>query len=201
MVRVVFGGSFDPVHRGHVAIADAAQAELQPDLLLWMLSRHAPHKAGRAPASPEDRAAFLELVLREREGEQLDRRELARPGPSYSVDTLEELRAEDPDGELIFLAGADSLGHLATWRALPRLFELCAWRFAPRPGWGEAELERFRASLPEEQRAHFRAAMLPMEEVAVSSSGIREALAAGEDPAGLPPGVLAEIRARGCYRA
>ena len=199
MRRLVFGGSFDPVHLGHLAIADAAKKALRPDLLSWVLSRHAPHKEGSPPASAEDRAALLEIALRGRRKEQLDRRELARPGPSYTVDTLEEMRAEDPGGGLAFLAGADTLAHLRTWRSLPRLFELCSWRFAPRPGWGSRELQAFRAALPGELRVTFRATMLEMEEVPYSSTAIRAALAAGGPVEGLPPGVLEELRARGLY--
>lgn len=201
MKHLVFGGSFDPVHLGHLAIADAAQAILTPDLLSWVPSRHAPHKPEQAPASAEDRVAFLEAAIEGREREQIDRRELGRPGPSYTVDTLVEMRLEDPAGSLDFLAGADSLEHLATWRDLPRLFELCHWWFAPRPGWGTAALESFRAALPAELAERFRAQILPMEEVEVSSSEIRAAIAGGAEAPGLPPAVRAEITARGCYRS
>jgi len=201
MKHLVFGGSFDPVHLGHLAIADAAQATLAPDLLSWVPSRHAPHKPDLAPASAEDRVAFLEAAILGREREQIDRRELGRPGPSYTVDTLIEMRAEDPKGSLDFLAGADSLQHLATWRDLPQLFEACHWWFAPRPGWGAAALESFRAALPKDLAASFRAQILPMEEVKVSSSEIRAAIASGVEAPGLPPAVSAEIAARGCYRS
>ena len=196
---VVFGGSFDPVHRGHRAMADAVQREESPDLLLWVPSGHAPHKPELAPAAAVDRLALLELVVADRPGERIDRCELERPPPSYSVDTLEDCRRRFADAELLFLAGADSLSHLATWRDLPRLLRLCAWRFAPRPGWGREALDRFRAALPAAEREVFRARMLAMEPVDVSSSAIRARLAAGEEAPGLPAAVAAEIRRRGCY--
>lgn len=196
---VVFGGSFDPVHLGHEAIADAARRELQPDRLLWVPAGRAPHKDAGAAATDLQRLALLRLVLARRPVDELDPREMQRTGPSYSVDTLRELQAEQPDAELIFLLGADSLAHLASWRDLPGLFALAQFAFAPRPGWDRARLAAFCASLPSALRAKFRARWLDMPEVAVSSTAIRAAIARGDAPAGLRPEVMAEVRRLGCY--
>jgi len=199
-MRVVFGGSFDPVHLGHVAMADAVQAAVAPRELLWMPSGHAPHKPHRVPASAAARLEFLHLVVDARPGESVSTLETDRPGPSYSVDTLERLLADaSEEGRLGFLLGADSLEHLATWRALPRLFSLTEWLFAPRPGWHEEQLTEFRDSLEPSLRASFRARLLPMVEVDVSSSAIRAALRDGREPVGLPERVLRRIRELDCY--
>jgi nicotinate-nucleotide adenylyltransferase len=203
MKLLVFGGSFDPVHRGHVAMAEAAQAQWKPDLLAWVPSRQAPHKLDARPAAPEDRADMLRAVMADRgPGEVLRLDEFDRSGPSYSVDTLEHLAAEFPQAELAFLCGGDSLGHLATWRDLPRLFRLARFLFAPREGWGPEREEVFRAELPAALDALLRISWLEMEPVRCSSTAIRAAAAAGEDlGADLPPAVAELVLARGLYRA
>lgn len=201
MRLAVFGGSFDPVHRGHLAVADAARRHLRPDHLLWVPARHAPHKPGQPPAPAADRVALLELALADRPGEELCLLELERPGPSYTVDTLEALRQQHPGAELNLVLGADSLGHLGTWKDLGRILELAGLALVPRPGWGPEALAVFRRSLPPDLARRLRAAFLPMEEVAISSTGLRRLLAR-RDPraaAWLPPGVLEEIRRRGLY--
>ncbi|RMH02506.1 MAG: nicotinate (nicotinamide) nucleotide adenylyltransferase [Planctomycetota bacterium] len=189
MKIAVFGGSFDPIHRGHLAVADAVQDRLRPDLLLWVPARAAPHKPGRCPAPAADRAALIEAVLAGRPGERLCRLELEREPPSYTVDTLEELARLHPGAEFLLVLGGDSQEHWPNWRRRERILELATPVWFPRPGW-----ERLRPGVP--------GRMLAMELVPISSSRIRAALARGEDCSRwLPPAVAAEIAARGLYRA
>jgi len=199
MRLLVFGGSFDPVHQGHEAMADAAWRELAPDRFLWMPSRHAPHKSAAAPAASAVRAALLQLVLADRPREELSRMELERPAPSYSVDTLQALQDQYPEAELHFLLGSDSLAHLASWRDPARLFDLARFAFAPRTGWPESALREFADALAPELRRRFRARFLAMPVVNLSSTALRAALGRGAAPAGLHPGVLAAIRQHGWY--
>jgi len=199
MRLLAFGGSFDPVHRGHEAMADAAWRAARPDRFLWVPSGHAPHKSDLTPAPGAARAAFLRLVLAGRPREELCLLELDRPAPSYTVDTLQILQQEHPGAELLFLLGSDSLAHLAGWRDPARLFGMAEFLFAPRRGWPAPALAAFRAALPEPLRALFRARFLDMPEVDLSSTALRAALARGESPAGIQPAVLDEIRRRGCY--
>lgn len=184
----VFGGSFDPIHCGHLAVADAAQDALALDLLLWVPARQAPHKLAGAPASGEDRAALIELAIRERPRERLSRVELAREGPSYSVDTLETVAAAHPAATLFLLLGGDAQEHWPSWRRRERILELAELVWVPRRGW-----ERLRPELP--------GRMLAMAPVDVSATELRARLAAGQDCAGLlPPAVEEEIRRRRLYR-
>lgn len=201
MRLLVFGGSFDPVHCGHEAMADAAWQGVQPDRFLWIPSGHAPHKPALAPAAAELRVAFLRQVLADRPREELCLLEVNRPAPSYSVDTMQALRAQMPTAEIHFLLGSDSLAHLAGWRELERLFELVHFVFAPRRGWPEAALTAFTSALPEDLRPRFHGRFLTMPPVDISSTAIRAALARGEAAAGLHPGVLDLIRRAGCYGA
>ena len=196
---IVFGGSFDPVHRGHLAMADAAQKHLSPERLLWVPSGHAPHKPDLPPAAPEQRAAFLHAVVDARPGEEVCAMELQRPGLSYTVDTLKELRLQYPHPAFGFLLGGDSLEHLLTWRDLPTLFQQVEFLFVPRTGWGEARLDPFRNSLPDALRPLFRARFLDMPVVDARSTEIRAALNRGQMPEAVPEPVAELIRAGTCY--
>jgi nicotinate-nucleotide adenylyltransferase len=199
MKLVVFGGSFDPVHEGHVAMANAVQEYQTPDLLLWVPSYHAPHKTERPPASADWRLTMLEAIVQDRADEQVCRLEIERQGLSFTVDTLRQLEKQYGVAHPTLLLGADSLHHLLTWRDVPELFERVHFVFVPRPGWGEKQLNGFREHLSLELRHSFDAEFLAMQEVAVSSTEIRDALAAGQMPDGLAPQVRDFIRAHGCY--
>lgn len=198
-MRIVFGGSFDPVHRGHLAMADAAQEQVHPTEILWVPSRHAPHKPTSPPAAGDARLAFLEAVVEPRVGETVCTLELHRQGLSYTVDTLRALAELHPQEEFAFLLGGDSLSHLATWRDLEELFTRVEFLFVPRTGWGEDKLEPFRAGLDPHFRSLFRAKFLNMEPVDCSSTAIRASLDRGEMPASVPGAVATLIRVGGHY--
>lgn len=196
---IVFGGSFDPVHRGHLAMADAAQEHLAPERILWVPSGHAPHKPDLPPAAPEQRAAFLHAVVDPRPGEEVCAMELQRPGLSYTVDTLKELRRQYPQSAMGFLLGGDSLEHLLTWRDLPSLFRQVEFLLVPRKGWGEESLAPFRATLPKDLEPLFRARFLDMPIVDARSTEIRAALGRGQMPDAVPEPVARLIRDGACY--
>lgn len=198
---IVFGGSFDPVHLGHEAMADAARRAHPRARLLWVPARRAPHKPELEPAPAAERLALLRRVVAARAGEAILTAELERSGPSFTVDTLEALHRAEPDEDLALLIGADSLASLALWRAPERILALARLLVAPRAGLGAAELERVARGLPPPLVGALRAEGLAMEEAPYSSTAIRAALRRGEQPAGLRPEVAAEIRARGLYGA
>ncbi|WMJ70028.1 nicotinate-nucleotide adenylyltransferase [Stenotrophomonas sp. 24(2023)] len=136
-LRIYYGGTFDPVHLGHLAIARAARDELQVAVRM-LPAADPPHRAPPG-ASAEQRCAMLSLAIGDEPGLLLDRRELVRaarqPGPSYTVDTLRELRAElGPSRPLAWLVGADSLLGLPGWHQWQALFELAHFIVAERPG-------------------------------------------------------------------
>ncbi len=189
MSVAVFGGSFDPVHRGHLAVADAVQAQRSPARLLWVPARRAPHKLDQRPTPGEDRAALLAAAIAGRPGEELCRWELEREGPSYTVDTLERLREEEPSAELLLVLGGDSQEHWRSWRRTDRILELASPVWFPRRGW-----EALRPGTPGE--------MLEMPMVDLAATDLRRRLAAGEDcAAALPEAVAALIRRRGLYQS
>ena len=112
----VLGGSFDPVHNAHLIVGELAQEQLDLDRVLFVVSAAQPLKAGRHVASPEQRSRMVELALEGANGLHVDRRELERPGPSFTVDTLRELAREQPGAELVLIMGADVARDFGKWR-------------------------------------------------------------------------------------
>lgn len=132
MLRVYYGGSFDPVHNGHLALACAARDQLGAEVFL-LPAGDPPHKTS-THAAADVRAHLLELAVAGVPGLQVDRRELQRPGPSYTVDTLHQLRSElGPQAPIAWLVGADSLRQLGSWHRWRELFALAHLVVAARP--------------------------------------------------------------------
>ncbi|MEO5813417.1 MAG: nicotinate-nucleotide adenylyltransferase [Rhodanobacter sp.] len=204
----IFGGTFDPIHLGHLSVAWEASELLDAEVCL--LPANVPPHRPPPIASAAQRVAMLRAALQGQSRLHLDTRELARSGPSYTVDTLHELRAEHGQRPLILLIGADAFAKLATWHQWHELFVLAHVGVLSRPGVSAAlpaELEREVAErwVDEPTKLHtspagkvIRLAVTPLE---ISATRIRELLAAGRDPryllpAGLfsDPGLLAVYR-------
>jgi nicotinate-nucleotide adenylyltransferase len=120
----LLGGSFDPVHNGHLIIGQVAAETLALDALRFVPAREQPFKIGRHGASAADRAAMLRLAVADTPGLSIEPIELDRPGPSYTVDTLRALHAREPGTELVLLLGADAAADLPAWHQaaeIPRL--------------------------------------------------------------------------------
>jgi nicotinate-nucleotide adenylyltransferase len=132
----VFGGTFDPVHVGHLAIALAALESIPLDRVLFVPARRSPLKERDPLASVADRVTMLEGAIVGEPRFRLSRVELERDGVSYTVDTLEALRSE---GELFLILGSDALADLARWRAPERIRELATILVAARPGAPEPD--------------------------------------------------------------
>lgn len=130
---VCYGGTFDPVHNGHIAVACAVRDALSAQVAL--LPAHDPPHKGPTRADALQRAAMLDLAVDSERGLYVDRRELNRGGPSWTVATLEELRGElGVDAPIAWLIGADSLLQLASWHRWRELFELAHLLVVDRPG-------------------------------------------------------------------
>lgn len=200
MIRVgLLGGTFNPPHDGHLRIAELAWQHLGLDQLRFVPAAQPPLKDTPGPA-PELRARLLALALQGRPW-TVDRSELERSGPSYTVDTLVALAEREPEAAWILLLGRDQAAAFEAWRRPERILQLASLAVAGRPG--------NRLDLPPLLRGRTRPAWsgapgevvaLPSTGLALSSRALRAALAAGESPAGIPPQVLAAIRAEGMYR-
>ncbi|HUF35262.1 MAG TPA: nicotinate-nucleotide adenylyltransferase [Gemmatimonadales bacterium] len=130
----LFGGSFDPIHHGHLIVGRVAAEALGLAELRFVPAREQPFKQGQHAASPEHRAAMLELAVAGAPGLAVERAELERPGPSYTVDTLRALRARAPDTALTLLLGADAAAELSAWRSADELPALARIVVFARPG-------------------------------------------------------------------
>ena len=189
----ILGGTFDPPHLGHVALARTSLAELPLERLLVVPLGEAPHKAVETDA--ETRYRLAEAAFAGEPGVELTRHELDRPGPSYTVDTARW--AAETYGEAIFLVGADEFANFLSWREPDTILELARIAVATRPGSDAERLAAVRAGLERPDRV----LELPFEPLDVSSSDIRARVARGEPIDGLVPEPVARlVAALGLYR-
>jgi nicotinate-nucleotide adenylyltransferase len=181
----VFGGTFDPVHVGHLAIALAALESVPLDRVLFVPVRRSPLKDRDPIAGVADRLAMLEAAISGEPRFALSRVELERDGVSYTVDTLEALQ---PEGDLFLILGGDALADLARWRRPDRIRELATLLVAARPG------------APEPDPVH-RARAFDAPQLDVSSRELRARAARGLSLRYLVPDAVWEhIRKRGLYK-
>lgn len=132
-LKIFYGGTFDPVHNGHLAVARTARDML--DARVFLLPAADPPHKGPTHADALQRARMLDLAVAGESGLSVDRRELRRDGPSYTIDTLRELRAElGTDAPIAWLVGGDSLNELHTWRRWRELFDYAHMVAVQRPG-------------------------------------------------------------------
>jgi len=134
----IYGGSFDPIHHGHLILAREAVETLNLAEVIFVLAGQSPHKPHLRPAGAEVRWEMLKAALADEEGFAASRREIDRPPPSYSVDTVEQLRTEDPATEFFFLIGEDNLPKLESWHRFDDLRSLVQFVVLDRSG---AEVE------------------------------------------------------------
>lgn len=187
----LYGGSFDPVHVGHLLVAHAALEELSLDRLSFIPAAQSPFKPGTFPAPAPVRTRMLRVALAGEPRFQVDELELRRGGVSYTVDTVRVLEQRHPGAELFWLIGADHVPTLPKWREADSLARLVTFVVIPRPGEPDA-------SLPEP----WRLVQLRGWPLKVSSSEIRHRVAAGKKVGQLVPAGVAEIiLGEGLYRA
>jgi len=203
---LVYGGTFDPVHEGHVAIAQAAADALDARCALLIPCGDPPHRQ-RPRAPGPARAQMLRLAFAVDPRFAVDERELRRSGPSYTVDTLSELRRElGPDLPIVLLLGVDAANGLPSWHQPQRLPALAHLLVVARPnialdakvyalGWQAAADVAALRRTPAGALLH-----RPLPLSSASSTTIRAALARGATPAGLPPAVAEWLQGHPYYR-
>lgn len=173
----VMGGTFDPVHLGHIAVAEEARERLNVVTVLFVPAGQPWLKAG-SPISPaKHRVSMLRLALADKPYFELSTMEIDRTGPSYAVDTIAGLKSKlDAEDEIFFILGWDSLAELPRWREPLRLVEMCHLVVAPRPGYSAPDLKILEAAIPGLSQ---RMIMLDRPQVDISAVEIRERVARG----------------------
>ncbi len=187
----LFGGSFDPVHLGHLLAASESADRLGLDRVEFVTAARPPHK--RPVAAPEARHEMVVLATA-RDGRFFPSRlELDHPGPSFTVDTLRRARRRWPEAELFFITGADAYRDVATWKEPEALFELATMVAVTRPGYDLARLDPFFRE---------RVVVLEIPGYEVSSTEVRRRVAEGRSIRYLVPfEVEVYIEKHGLYRA
>jgi len=177
----ILGGTFDPVHNAHLAIAGAALRELGLRQILWMPTGAPPYRPAPV-ASAAHRLAMLKLAIAGERRYAIDERELSPGASGFTFDSVKALKAENPDAKFTLLMGADQYAKRDTWHRWADLEKLCAIAVVARPG------------------SNVNANTISMPPSPVSSSDIRKRLARGEDvSAMLPAAVLGYIEDKGLY--
>jgi nicotinate-nucleotide adenylyltransferase len=185
----LFGGSFDPVHLGHLLVAQAAREELGLTRLFFVPAAQSPFKPDRQPTPASERLRLLRLALTGQDWCEIDEQEVRRGGVSYTIETMRDYATRFPGAQLFYLIGADHVPQLPKWRQAEDLARLAEFVVIPRPGQVEAALP-----------APFRGRMLAGFPLGLSSSQLRARIKAGLPIEHLVSGPVAEaIRNNGLY--
>lgn len=173
----VYGGTFDPVHYGHLLLAEYCRERCRLDEVWFVPAALPPHKQEGEVTPGEQRAEMLELAVGGHESLAVCRDEINRGGVSFTVDTLRHLAEEDPQRELFLLLGADSLNDLPNWREPEEICRLAIPVVVPRPGAREPEFDVLADFVPPERLARFREHLVTMPQIDLASSEIRRRVA------------------------
>lgn len=195
----VLGGTFDPVHIGHMVIAEAAMREVELSRVIFVTAGDPWLKGHRCIAQGEHRLAMTELAIAENLSFSAASIDLDRPGPSYTVDTLSELKSElGVDAELYFILGMDALDSFPEWKEPERIISICRLVAARRPGCLDIDLKQMERDLPGISK-HITILKNPLSDI--SSSDIRERVASGLSITGLVHAAVERyIMEKGLYK-
>ena len=188
----VMGGTFDPVHHGHLSAASEVAARFSLDEVVFVPTGTPWQKSHRDVSPAEDRYLMTVIATASNPRFSVSRIDVDRPGPTYTIDTLHDLRRAFDDAELFFITGADALAQILGWRNADELFELAHFVGVSRPGYEPVDL----AGFPEGA-----VTLLEVPALAISSSDCRERVERG-DPVWylVPDGVVQYIEKRSLYR-
>ena len=205
----IFGGTFDPIHFGHLRTAFELLQALRLSEMRFMPAGNPPHRETTV-ATPAQRLAMVQAATEGQPGFVVDDREIRRAGLSYSVDTMRTLRADFPERSLCLIVGMDAFLSLPKWHQWRELLELSHLVVAHRPGWrapsmgplGELLVDRGTGRIGDLHEARAGCIYIhAVTQLEISSTEVRKLIAAGRDPRYLMPDAVREIiEQTGCYR-
>ncbi|HEY2881524.1 MAG TPA: nicotinate-nucleotide adenylyltransferase [Pirellulales bacterium] len=198
----LFGGSFDPVHYGHLLLAECCREQCGLNAVWFAPAAIPPHKQEANLSAAADRIEMLKLAIAGHEAFSVLTSEIDRGGVSYTVDTLEQLHQEDRDRELFFLMGADSLADLPTWRNPQRICELAIPVVVRRAGSPEPNIEVLAQWMSADRLKLARQSFVEMPVVQLSATEIRRRVSAGQSIRYRTPRAVEKyIETHGLYKA
>ena len=198
----LLGGTFDPVHNGHLHVAQAAEQRHGLDRMVFVPARLSPLKMNSRVTPAETRLRMAAAAVASRPGWEVSRVEIDRPAPSYTIDTVEAFRRDDPGAEVYFILGADALSELSSWYRARELVRVARFVAVARPGWSLSGIDALAEALGAEAADGMKRDAVRVEGVAVSASEIRRRVREGRPITGLVPEAVEKlIRDEGLYRA
>ncbi|MDV6012054.1 nicotinate-nucleotide adenylyltransferase [Haloechinothrix sp. LS1_15] len=188
----IMGGTFDPIHHGHLVAASEVQARFELDEVVFVPTGQPWQKTGTLVSEAEDRYLMTVIATASNPVFSVSRADIERGGQTYTVDTLRDMRTLYPDAELLFITGADALEQILTWRDPDELFELAHFIGVTRPGY----------DLDDHHLPEGKVSLVEVTAMAISSTSCRERVSRAEPVWYLvPDGVVRYIQKRGLYRA
>ena len=198
----LFGGTFDPIHNGHIEVAQFATNEIGAEKVILIPARRSPHKNFKPVACAEDRIKMISLAIADRDNFEINDCEITRPEPSYTLDTVEYFRGKyDYEAELYLLIGADGLKDLAKWYRIRDLMDICHICVMFRAGVRRPDFTHFVSVIGQQCSEKLSENVIETPLINISSTDIRNKIAAGQNTEKLiDPDVLKYITEKGLYK-
>jgi nicotinate-nucleotide adenylyltransferase len=198
---ILFGGTFDPIHNGHIEVANCATDKINASKFIFVPARRSPLKSKQPVAADTDRIAMLQLAIEGRKNFEFSNAEMNRAEPSYTIDTIRQLREKFGENcEFYWLIGADMLNDLPLWHKINDLLDECNICVMNRGGYQKPDFDTLRGRLNPKHIADLKKNMLDTPLIEISSTEIRKRIAEGQDVSQLlPPAGLDYIKRRKLY--
>lgn len=197
----IFGGSFDPIHIGHLLLAELCCESLELDQVRFLVANVSPFKTDKQPTNNKDRAEMVKLAIGGNPKFEIDTREIDRGGVSYTIDSVRSIVAECRDSKLFLLMGADAIQDIANWREPRELFELATPCVISRGGVGEPQWDVLKPYIDALRLSEIIKAKVTAPQIEVSSYDLRDRIKRGRSVRyQIPPAVETFIREQQLYR-
>ena len=176
----IFGGSFDPIHLGHLILAEQCREQAKLDQIWFVPNAQSPLKPDGAGATDRQRCEMIEFAIAGHEAFYLSKVEIERGGVSYTVDTVKEIATNQPDDELFFLMGGDSLDSFGQWHQPEEILKLASPLIVNRPGAAPIDLSKLAPFTEADRLASFQNLLIESPLIEISSSDLRQRIGAGQ---------------------